>query len=157
MGSIYFHHSGDFGPTWSSDVFVATGDSPSVAIFPDDLLVESYENGGTCYLRESNDNGDTWSAAFGTVTGMNPYLWVSQDGAILYRVYYDSGQVKFQYSTDVGATWSSAVNIAASVNAAAPTGISLADEVLQVVWRDGATTYYYYNETVDGSGAWTAV
>jgi len=154
MPSIYTQISFDYGVTWSSETFIATGNTPSQAELSDGVLVVSYEDSGTCYLRESDRNGESgsWSAAFGAQSGSYPFIWTDSTQSILYRVYYSSPNVKFHYSTDRGDTWSTPVIVASPGSPVEACGLTLADGRLRVSYELSGLWYNY--ESSDGGTTW---
>ena len=113
-GEVWFANSTDGGASFSPNVLIGRGVSPSIAVEPTGKIHAAWDYFGTMYSN-STDGGRTWTAPrrlaswgpFGVtevpdiaVRGQDVYIVFEADGAGTWDVY-------MLKSTDSGATWAS--------------------------------------------------
>lgn len=140
-GAIMVKRSTDCGVTWSGNVTVFDGSG--VAGYPvlsgagRDLVILYHYNGPNGYVihsQRSTDEGNTWSqpqviSTGAGSTGITPKI--TFDGTTLYAAWEERPakyQIYFSKSTDMGQTWSTAVNIS---------NTTVDSRWVQVKWENG--------------------
>jgi hypothetical protein len=165
---VYYKRSTDGGASWDSDVRLtnAAGSSSSASVAVSEAAVhvvwqDNRDGSDETYYKRSTDGGATWSSDV-RLTSDSGWSWnasVAAAGAVVHVVWQDvhsdHREIRYERSTDGGATWGDDMRLTERRVSSSPS-IASAGADVHVVWRDycDGDEEVYYKRSSDGGATW---
>jgi hypothetical protein len=142
---VYYTRSDDNGTSFSTEVKLAAGINPSIAVNGSvvHVVYDATRNGSReVYYMSSGDNGDTWSDEVNLTTGvsMQTLPSVAVSGSNVYVAWNDNSfgneEISFIRSVNGGSSWSARVRISNTSGQSNRQCIAANGSLVYIIYRD---------------------